>query len=230
MIYAKQIDPEDQESPLFMDYVFLESVVVCGNRDYKERTTDVFERVKRALESCDIPYEIEKVTDYKNATEVINDMLPPEKTRKKYSTKDIHKLKELVSEYSTCNRRDENALLCKVMSIVTGKKWDYKTIRGTCQSDWNYIYYPVDEWDDEGLNNFETEYFNTGSEWIVDDEDYNPKESKPLDISGYCIYCHSWDNDGIRKEIADSAGVKPEEVVLYGFTGYTRIPQYEEMA
>ena len=36
-IYAKQINPEFQESLLFEDGLFPENMVVCGNRDFKEQ-------------------------------------------------------------------------------------------------------------------------------------------------------------------------------------------------
>lgn len=45
-IYAKQINPEFQESLLFEDGLFPENMVVCGNRDFKERKTAVFTLVE----------------------------------------------------------------------------------------------------------------------------------------------------------------------------------------
>ena len=41
-IYAKQINPEFQESLIFEEGLFPENMVVCGNRDFKERKTAVF--------------------------------------------------------------------------------------------------------------------------------------------------------------------------------------------
>ena len=89
-----------------------------------------------------------------------------EPDKPKYSTRDIHALKELVRAYTEAASREENNILCKVLSIVTGRKWDWKIIRGYCQSDWNEVFYPVDDWSREALSAFETMYFNTGSEWI----------------------------------------------------------------
>lgn len=45
-IYAKQIDPEFQESLIFEEGLFPENMVVCGNRDFKERKTAVFTLVE----------------------------------------------------------------------------------------------------------------------------------------------------------------------------------------
>ena len=45
MIYARQIAPEWQESPIFLDGMFPENIVVTGNRDYISRTTAECDRV-----------------------------------------------------------------------------------------------------------------------------------------------------------------------------------------
>lgn len=45
-IYAKQIAPEYQESPLFLDDFFPDDIAVCGNRDYKERCPELFKIVR----------------------------------------------------------------------------------------------------------------------------------------------------------------------------------------
>lgn len=50
MIYARQIAPEWQESPIFLDGMFPENIVVTGNRDYISRTTAEYDRVLDTLE------------------------------------------------------------------------------------------------------------------------------------------------------------------------------------
>lgn len=87
--------------------------------------------------------------------------------------------------------------------------------------------YDVEKWSREELDHFETEYFNTGSEWIVHDEKAEPES--PEDISGYSVYCHGWNNDQIKEEIAEAQGKKAEEVevVLFAFKTYARTPVYE---
>lgn len=155
-IYAKQIAPEYQESPLFLDDFFPDNIAVCGNRDFKERCPEVFQRVREALENGELAEALEDVETggyysewYKNATQAINDLLPADKA--KYSTKDVHELKRLIAEYAKCSRSDEDSILCAVLSIVTGETWDYKQICGCCQGDWNNVYYPVAQWSYEAL-------------------------------------------------------------------------------
>ena len=219
-IYARQINPAYQESPLFLgDEFFPEDIAVCGNREYIEHCPEVFNRVYSVLSAGELAELLEDNKSwknwYKNITGAITDFLPPEK--EKYSTKDIGALKRLVLQYAQCSSREENSILCAVLSIVTGRKWDYRMISGCVQSEWNYIYYPADEWSKAALEAFEAAYFNTGSEWIVDEGDFNPDEDNPEEISGYSIYCTSWNDEGIKQEIADSSGMDIDDVILFPF-------------
>lgn len=160
---------------------------------------------------------------YKNVTDAINDLLEPEKAR--YNTRDIHALKELVEAYTEAGSLEKNDILCKVLSVVTGRKWDWKIIRGCCQSDWNKIFYSVDDWSREALAAFETMYFNTGSEWIIHDEENTPEG--PEDVSGYNCYIVADTEEGIRKELAAVAGCAPSDLVIWAFDEFIRVPQYK---
>ena len=67
-----------------------------------------------------------------------------------------------------------------------------------------------------------TEFFNTGAEWIVHDEDTVPECAE--DVQGYSFYVY----DNTRKEIAEAEGVDPEDVVLWGYDGMRQVPKYKE--
>lgn len=227
-IYAKQVPPEHQESPIFLDECFPDNIALVGNRDFNKHAPEIFDTVLNVLECGELAEILENIKSwewYKNATEAITEYLPPSKG--KYSTNAIHALKSLVSQYSTCSSSAEDEILCKVLSIVTSKKWACGTIRGCSQSEWQEIYYPVDDWSKEALNTFETEYFNTGTEWIVHDEEATPES--PEDVSGYSVYCTSWNDEGFKKEIADANGGSPEDVILYEFDGYRQTALYKEV-
>lgn len=160
---------------------------------------------------------------YKNATDAINDLLEPEKAR--YNTRDIHALKELVEAYTEAGSLEKNNILCKVLSVVTGRKWDWRIIRGYCQGDWNEIFYSVDDWSREALAAFETMYFNTGSEWIIHDEENTPEG--PEDISGYSCYIVADTEEGIRKELAAVAGCAPSDLVIWAFDEFIKVARYK---
>ncbi len=235
-IYARQIAPEYQESPLFIDETFFpDDIAVFGNRHYKEHMPEVFRRVRDTLDAGELAEMLEDIEagradpvyQYETAEEAIRDMLPPEAGRE-YSPRDVDALKTAVTDYAEARRgTEETSALLRALAVVTGKEWDMRTIRGCCQGDWQEVYFPVDAWSREALDAFEIEYFNTGSEWIIHDETEAPES--PEDIIGFSVYCHSWNNDGIRAEIAAAADGKAEEVKLFEFSGYTKNAHYVEV-
>lgn len=223
MIYARQIAPEWQESPIFLDGMFPENIVVTGNRDYISRTTAEYDRVLDTLESYAEVLESPREYGYKCATEAAIDLLQPVKG--KFSTGNIHALKGYFSRYGTGSSRDDKEIIARVLSLVTGQPWQWSIIRGCCQGDWQEVFYPVNEWGREALAAFEVEYFNTGSEWIIHDEENAPEG--PEDISGYSCYIVASTEEGIRKELAEMAGCVPSDLVMWAFEGFTRIPEYK---
>lgn len=229
-VYARQVAPEYQESPLsFGDEFYPEGIIIDGNKDYVSRQTEAYEKV---LNYIDEAYdEIEKIHVkegwYKSVTECIMDFFKPEH-KEKYNTNEISEWKKIIEDFHNGSHSEEWRPICAALSLITGKKYDYKTICGCCQRDWQEIYYPTDEYTKASIDAFEIEYFNTGTEWIVHDKAETPES--PEDISGSSIYCYSWDEEGIRKEIAEYNGCAPEDVVLYRHAGYMHVSQYELIA
>lgn len=230
-IYARQIMPEFQDSRIFDDDGNgVGYINVWGNKDYQSRTSSVFDRVKECLDAGELAEDIEAVMGknpsaiYGSITEAINNQLWRD-DGKTYSTRQIGKLKQLVLRYSDCKSSEEDQILVDVLSIVTGEEWDYRNIHGCCQGEWNTVYYPVKYWTKESLDAFETMYFNTGSEWIVHEGDTEP--TSPEEIDGCAYYCVSWNDEGIKKELAEAAGGNAEDVVLYKYAGSVSIPTYK---
>lgn len=222
-LYAKQIAPECQESPLFFEEDFPENIILTGNKSYNSHTTWEYDNIIQEYEVLCEHYENIKAGEscYKNVTELLKDYFPG-----KYSTKQIHKFKEVLEKYGTRYHYEGDYVL-DMLEVLTGKEWRKRTICGCCQSDWQYIIYPWKEWTNEEIKAFETMYFNNGSEWIIHDDESTPEG--PEEISGYSVYCTSWDNEGIKKELANAAGYEVEEVILYEFSGYTKSPVYKEV-
>ena len=232
MVYARQMNPAYQESPLFIFDEWPESMILYGNRDYRSHTIPVFDCLIDNYEAC--MTEINNFQNgyrwYKNITEIITDYLPPVH-KDKYSTKEVHTWKLLLEEWEKAwdrkSRINEDDCIVEALGLMTGQKWDYSEIHGSCQGDWQTIYFVVDEWDRESRNAFEIEYFNMGSEWMIHDGNDTPEQ--PEDISGITYYCTAWNEDGIRKQLADIAGCKPEEVKAWAWNGETWMPKYKEI-
>ena len=215
-IYAKQVPPEYQESPLFMDD-WPENVFVFGNRYFTDRAGRL-EDIKQALE------DISDVCNGYGYTNNLFDVIPGRDDGRKYTRPERLQLVRLAKNYTeySNNSDDENEILCDVLELITGQKYDYATIRGCRQGDWQEIIYPA-EYAREWLRDFETEYFNTGAEWRISEND-------PESDDNFYVYTHAWSDDGIRAEIAAAAGVDPGDVILYSFTGWSKIPNYSEVS
>ena len=192
-IKAYQAAPEYQEAPLWAFNEMPEGVEICGNKDYERHTSETFDEVLKCLEYGD--FSDFEFTGYK-----------------------AERLEELCNKYGTRGADDEG-IIAEALSIVTGQKWEYKQISGCCQSDWNYIYYKADEWTAKALEYFETEYFNTGDEWRIEDEEGDDMGR---------VYTHEWTDDEKKREIAEQIGVDPGEVTLYLFDGWTKTAKYKE--
>ena len=125
------------------------------------------------------------------------------------------------------DRFDGEKRILRALHLVTGERYERRTIRGSCQGDWQNVYYPVSRYTDADLDILETEYFNTGTEWIIHDGDGAPEN--PDEIDGFSCYCHGWSDEQIKTEISEIYGQPGAEVVLYEFTGWSRSAQYTEV-
>ena len=193
-IKAYQIAPEYQESPLYLFDEVLEGLEIFGNKDYKRHTSKTFDEVLECLEDGDF-------SDFG------------------FTGHKAERLEELCNKYYTRGANNE-AIIAEALSIVTRKKWEYRQISGSCQSEWNYIYYRPEEWTEKALEYFEIEYFNTGDEWRIEDEEGDDLGS---------VYTHEWNDDGKKREIAENIGVDPDDVTLYLFDGWTKTAKYKEV-
>lgn len=230
-IYARQIPPEYQESPLFLgDEFFPDNIAVYGNRDYNSHCPDAFDRAWEALYSGDLLQAWEDVNRGENWytwKQALSWIIPPD-GREEYTREERKKkIPDIASRFYRAKTNEEKTILCELLEVTTGKRWAVSTIHGCCQSDWQEICYPVEEWSREALAAFEAEYFNTGTEWIIHDENEEPET--PEDINGFSCYCHGWSEEQIKKEIADAYGQPDAEVVLFEFAGYAKIASYREV-
>lgn len=225
-VYARQIPPEYQESPLFLDESFWPAdVFVYGNRDFHEHGNiseyaHALEEIAGVFEDMQSGYGWTKDLGYAIRCEV------PSGHCENFTRAQRLEIVKLAKQYAESDRGsyDEEQALLLFLELLSGKEYAAATIRGCCQGDWQKIMYPAD-WTRTQVEIFETEYFNTGSEWMVHDEETEPES--PEEINGFTMYCHGWSDDDIRAEIAEETGVDPADVVLYKFSSWSRSATYE---
>ena len=215
-VYARQVPWEWQESPWDDEQLKTDKAALYGNRSYGRYVFDEFEQVVKALEEMD--WEDDR--PYSTEQEMLLDYVPPV-GRDSYTDEEIEAWKFACQLYNPDYDCNEQWGICMGLTLMLGKEYDYKTLRGSCQSDWICFIYPTDLYDDEAVLRLETEFFNTGEEWIVHDEDTVPE--CPEAVNGYTMYVY----DDARKEIAAEADVAPEDVVLWKYDGMRSIPKYK---
>ena len=227
-IYAKQVNPEYQESPCFFWGLAdtYPGVIFTGNRHYTSHTTPEYDHITRYIDDISSEWENRNYNGTRNAptiNELLRDYGIYRNDGKPWSTKARHTWR-LIFEGNTYT---EDGAILKALELVTGKEYESATIRGCSQGDWQEILFPVEEYDRDALAILEADYFNTGTEWIIHDESSEP--NSPEDISGYSLYCYGWNADQIRAEIADAAGATPETVTMYEYAGVYTIAKYNKV-
>ncbi|MGN0629530.1 MAG: hypothetical protein ACI4IW_07890 [Oscillospiraceae bacterium] len=239
-IYAKQVPPEYQESPAFLFGIeeCFPGVIFDGNDHYTSHTTPEYEQIMQYLnamagawEDANIYYIYDSdahdyTKHYKSKPdytigEILHEYGFYRNDGKPWNNKQKHQWRVIMEN----DDLSDDEAICAALELMTGKKHDCTTIRGCCQGEWQDIIFPADEYSDNAIEILETEYFNTGSEWIIHDESSDPET--PEEISGYSVYCYGWNADKIRAELADAAGVDPGDVILYEYAGSYTMPKYE---
>jgi hypothetical protein len=227
IIYARQVPPEHQESPLFWDLDALpEHIHIGGNAKLKELRFDEIRALwGRLAEAAGDLYEARQGRLALCWADDLRELLPRESGD--YTRAERLRWRDILTDEKALYSSQKYRVFCQALEILTGRGWDFCTLRGCCQSDWQYCLFPENDWNGEALEHLEAEYFNTGTEWIVHDDESTP--GSPDEINGFSVYCHGWNNDQIRREIADAAGGNPDEVQLYQFAGYEKRARYEEV-
>ena len=218
-VYARQVPWEWQESPWDDEQLKIDKAALYGNRSYGRYVFDEFEQVVKALEEMDWD-DVGDDRPYSTEQEMLLDYVPPV-GRDSYTDEEIETWKFVSQMYNLDYGRNAQWGICMGLTLMLGKEYDYKTLRGSCQSDWIYFIYPTDLYDDEAVRCLETEFFNTGEEWMIHDEETVP--DCPEAVNGYTMYVY----DDARKEIAAEADVAPEDVVLWKYDGMRSIPKYK---
>lgn len=103
---------------------------------------------------------------------------------------------------------------CKILSKLDGREYTCSYLRGCCQSDWVMAYYP--SVCKKLMELFEVEYFNTGTEWCIDDG-----------YDAYHVYVYDgWNKDTYAKEIAEAIDEDVANIEVHEFVGWSQSPLY----
>lgn len=234
-IVAVQVDPECQKSPLDCDEMFPDNVAVLGNNRMNGHTPERCEKALAALRNDSFLDDLENPerAGYADAAGVLGDWLP----RENGAAYNADECRVFAERLLHGNLDYDVDALAALMSLLEEKPWASRMIRGTCQSDWNKIAYPIDEWPEKEREYFECEYWNMGDEWEVYEiesaalEKINLEAAARDELEEACempcyTYTHECGNEKIKIEIAAAFGAAPEDVVLLKFDGYVKTLRY----
>jgi hypothetical protein len=212
MITVKQVDPESQMNAWLVNadgYLASGTIAIFGNRNFNSYIPYKIEELQYFLDNYIDEYDSmdelrENISYFFEDSKRILD-LPDDK---------ILKIKEINEKAID---RDSMEDICKLLDLIYNEKWDYSTMQGYSQGDWQYILYV--EAGEPLIKYIEADYMGMSDQWTVE----NGSDK------GMLIFTYEWKDEEIRKEISDALGVKPEEIIMKKFTGYSQIPNYEEV-
>lgn len=139
----------------------------------------------------------------------------------------VEMAKKLVDAFNNYTNYDE--MNVNAMSIIYGIPFDYTTIRGFSQGDWQGVIYPKDEEDKVSI--LEDLYFSLGDSWDcyeISEEDYEEIESGDIndidlqnaayDITDiYIPSTEGYTSDDIKKYIHDFIGIPIIDIILVNY-------------
>lgn len=233
-IYARQIPPEYQKSPLYWDYNRKDGldlseswpeITLTGNRDSCGYKTPLFEDAEKIDEAADEWINGKEWTgETVRIVDALRDYGIEKQNGKKWTPRELGEWKRLFQSWdrNPWDGRNAERRLLEALELITGEPYERDTLRGCSQGDYIECYYPRKKYSTADLERLEKEYFNTGEEWTI----YNEDPDENPDADQFSMYVYAWRDDEKRQEIADAAGGDPADVELHPFTGWTRSACY----
>lgn len=221
MIIAKEVAPEYRTSP-YNDRAYQDTdfsgmtagtFYIYGNSEFKAKTDDFFDKIIYEYGYAECLNELD--TPIVNLDITNKDIITWHFHTSRYT--DFVALGTAIMKNASIK---QETFITDMLTAITGDTWKHRMLYGDCQSEWNIIYYNTKYYTTDDIEEIGTEYFNTGRQFLCRDSDFPH-------YPGQYVYCYSWQNETMKKEIAFETCVKPEEVELHLFDGYIHTPKYE---
>lgn len=164
--------------------------------------------------------------EYENKEQIIEDYIDADLTEEQ-----IKKIGKTITKKSYPVDYFEELLLVDILNIITGKNYEFTTIRGACQGSWQNVIYDTGAVD---IKELEACYFNTGTEWMVyeleegiDIDNINIDNIDSYSCENTLYYSACIMNGEIKLDIAEAFGVNGEDCYLYTFEGWEQVATYK---
>ena len=153
---------------------------------------------------------------------MINDVIPKQ-SGKKYSNKEILKLKEIASKADYFhNIADE------ILTLATGEQYTQTDIHGCCQGDFATVTHPASI-DTEFLKFIEACVFGTGEEFGIAIEEsekvLTPEQVEQCEI--FYDYTHLWRLDDYKSKLSKEYSIPLENIIYFEIESKTTVTTYK---
>lgn len=231
-IYARQIRPDYQESPLEWEGI-PSDLIIPGNRTHRSHNTDhcAYRQIMQYFDDMADAWNEDGVEAYiptdnpmrynvihkphsLSVAEILHDYGFEPEPADAWTQDQLDAWRDLMESDDTTT---DERLCCIALGLITGGEWDCISLTGSTQGDYVNLFYPMNAYDHKAIRDFEIKYFNLGTAWVVQEDGEAPED--PEDIGGYFYYSCATDEESIKQEIASIAGAQPEDVTLYCWTG-----------
>lgn len=180
------------------------NISLYGNRDYIEHMSDELKSVYDLLDNDMNEYDFTGYAYYDSIKEMIEDLTDFDISH--LTNDDYKRLKQLNKDYF--DRQKEDNAVIEVFNLLSGQNTTISILRGCGQSDWVYCHHDIN-FDVTHLQDF---YFNMGTNY------YNECEDVQIYVPHY---------EDVKLYMKDY--YKDDDTKVYNISGYTQIPQYEEV-
>lgn len=188
------------------DSEYFDNIIAFGNKDYivfnKSEYGGLFDTILTEIEYNG--YYIDTINAIKNGettfyTTFYSDVVDCAADIFGVDTETITetnaiKIYDVLQSFYNSRIITESETIAAILTELTPHKWYADTIRGYCQSEWNYIVYP-DTYGDADIAVFETFYFGKYQDYIIEYRGETVSDFIPDDIA--------WDNDELNARILE---------------------------
>lgn len=204
--YIKQVNPEFVDYDIYFDELMDgdNELIIKESRDFKGFNDDILKSIKQLYNEYGY-YDYEVYYD-NSIKAYVNDYIKKE-NGKKFSPTELHTIKFMLD-------KDENFedFELTVLSMVKGKQYVRKALRGYSQGDYVELYCPENT-SNELIDTIENLYFGGGMEVIVNDGDN--EVSCAEDIDGYSMFLNDTQAWNVKEYLAEALNVNKDDIVFY---------------
>lgn len=221
---------QELETDCYCDDMYFQDLLgncaIYGNRDFKEFMPEWFNNL--VVNEQWLEYTIDDIDHFKTdlgmtLIDAVNQALYQDLDLPKDFNQSVATETDAETVYNALKEHYYDFNLtetCNLLKAVTGKVWDYQTIRGYCQSDWNYLFYLKDG--TVNIRLIEAEYFGLYTYYSVHANDFDDENDM-----GLMRVCDFEDFKDVFKKEFGNMLQDGDTVEMRHIKGYTQVPQYK---